>query len=293
LREEILRVVLHWVEQGVRIFRVDNPHTKPIDFWHWLIWRVKEVDPDVLFLAEAFTRPAVMHALATIGFSQSYTYFTWRTTAIQLREYCEQLVASADHMRPNFWPNTPDILAEHLRTGGPPMFKIRAILASLLSPSWGIYAGYELFEHAAREGVDEYRDNEKYQLRPRPWTQAERAGLSLAPFLARLGEIRREHPALHGLRSLRFHEVDNSDVLCWSKRDTATGDTVLVVCTLDPHHAHWANLALDMPALGLDWSARMTARDLVTGAEYDWGQYNAAHLDPLAEPAHIFEVTAP
>ena len=152
LREEILRVVLHWVAQGVRIFRVDNPHTKPIDFWEWLIGRVKQAEPDVLFLAEAFTRPAIMHALAMVGFTQSYTYFTWRTTAHELREYCEELVAAADHMRPNFWPNTPDILPEHLQTGGPPMFKIRAVLASLLSPSWGIYAGYELFEHEARDG---------------------------------------------------------------------------------------------------------------------------------------------
>jgi len=290
LRAEILRIVLYWVEQGVRIFRVDNPHTKPIDFWHWLIWRVKQVEPDVLFLAEAFTRPAVMHALATIGFTQSYTYFTWRTTAWELRSYCEELVASLDHMRPNFWPNTPDILPEHLQTGGPPMFKIRAILAALLSPSWGIYAGYELYEHEAREGVDEYRNNEKYQLRPRPWAEAERAGLSLAPFLARLNAIRRENPALQQMRTLRFHDVDNDQVLCWSKRDPDTGNTILVVCSLDPHHAHWANTTLDMPALGLDWSDRMTVRDLITGAEYDWGQHNAAHLDPAREPAHIFLV---
>mgnify|MGYP002620382901 FL=1 len=290
LRAEILRIVLYWVEQGVRIFRVDNPHTKPIDFWHWLIWRVKEVEPDVLFLAEAFTRPAIMHALATIGFTQSYTYFTWRTTAWELRTYCEELVASLDHMRPNFWPNTPDILPEHLQTGGPPMFKTRAILAALLSPSWGIYAGYELYEHEAREGVDEYRNNEKYQLRPRPWAEAERAGLSLAPFLARLNAIRRENPALQQMRTLRFHDVDNDQVLCWSKRDPDTGNTILVVCSLDPHHAHWANTTLDMPALGLDWTDRMTVRDLITGAEYDWGQHNAAHLDPTREPAHIFLV---
>ncbi|MBX6748967.1 MAG: DUF3416 domain-containing protein [Micromonosporaceae bacterium] len=290
LRAEILRIVLYWVEQGVRIFRVDNPHTKPIDFWHWLIWRVKQAEPDVLFLAEAFTRPAIMHALGTIGFTQSYTYFTWRTTAWELRSYCEELVASLDHMRPNFWPNTPDILPEHLQTGGPPMFKIRAILAALLSPSWGIYAGYELYEHEAREGADEYKDNEKYQLRPRPWAQAERAGVSLAPFLARLNAIRRENPALQQMRTLRFHDIDNDQVLCWSKRDPDTGNTILVVCSLDPHHAHWANTTLDMPALGLDWTDRMTVRDLVTGAEYDWGQHNVAHLDPAREPAHIFLV---
>ncbi len=290
IRAEILRVVLHWVEQGVRIFRVDNPHTKPIDMWHWLIWRVKQVAPNVLFLAEAFTRPAVMHALATIGFTQSYTYFTWRTTARELREYCEELIASADHMRPNFWPNTPDILPEHLQTGGPPMFKIRAILASLLSPAWGIYAGYELFEHVAREGAEEYRDNEKYELRPRPWAQAERAGVSLAPYLTRLNEIRRANPALHRLRNLRFHEVDNDQVLCWSKRDPDTGNTVLVVCSVDPANAHWVNVTLDMPALGREWTDRMNVTDLITGATYEWGQHAAARLDPLAEPAHIFVV---
>jgi starch synthase (maltosyl-transferring) len=291
IRAEILRVVLHWVRQGIKIFRVDNPHTKPIDFWHWLIWSVKQVDPDVLFLAEAFTRPAVMHGLGTIGFTQSYTYFTWRTTALQLREYCQELVASADHMRPNFWPNTPDILHETLQHGGPAMFKIRAVLASMLSPSWGIYAGYELYEHVARPGAEEYLDNEKYQLRPRDWAAAERAGESLAPFIARLNDIRRTNPALHWLRNLHFHEVDNEAVLCFSKRDPDTGNTVLVVCSLDSHNAHWANTTLDMPALGLDWHERMRVRDELTGSSYVWGQHNPVRLDPAVEPAHIFTVT--
>jgi starch synthase (maltosyl-transferring) len=290
IRAEILRVVRYWVEQGVRIFRVDNPHTKPIDFWHWLIWRVKEEDPDVLFLAEAFTRPAVMHALAMVGFTQSYTYFTWRTTAQQLREYCEELVATADVMRPNFWTNTPDILPEHLQTGGPPMFKIRAVLASLLCPSWGVYAGYELYEHLSRGGAEEYRDNEKYELRPRPWAQAQRAGVSLAPYLAQLNAIRRDNPALHRLRGLRFHEVDNDAVLCWSKRDPETGNAVLVVCSLDPRNAHWVNVSLDLPALGLDWADRVSVQDLITGERYEWGRQNAARLDPHGEPAHVFAI---
>jgi starch synthase (maltosyl-transferring) len=291
IRAEILRVVLHWVGQGVKIFRVDNPHTKPFDFWHWLIWQVKERDPEVLFLAEAFTRPAVMHGLGTIGFTQSYTYFTWRTAAHELREYCQELVASADHMRPNFWPNTPDILPEHLQHGGPAIFKIRALLASLLSPSWGIYAGYELFEHVARPEAEEYLDNEKYQLRPRPWAQAERAGVSLAPFLARLNTIRRANPALHQLRNLRFHHVDNDNVLCWSKRDEQTGNTVLVVCSLDSRNPQWTNTSLDMPALGFDWHERMLVHDELTGAEYEWGQHNAVRLDPYGEPAHVFSVS--
>jgi starch synthase (maltosyl-transferring) len=290
LRGEILRVVLRWVAQGVKIFRVDNPHTKPVDFWNWLIWKVKEVDPDVLFLAEAFTRPAVMHGLGTIGFTQSYTYFTWRTTAWEMREYLNQLLASVDWMRPNFWPNTPDILHETLQHGGPPMFKIRAVLASMLSPSWGIYAGYELYEHVARPDAEEYLDNEKYQLRPRPWAQAERAGVSLAPFLSKLNRIRRDNPALQGLRNLRFHEVDNDNVLCWSKRDADTGNTVLVICSLDPGNAHWTNTTLDMPALGFDWHERISVKDALTGAQYEWGQHNPVRLDPYGEPAHIFVV---
>jgi starch synthase (maltosyl-transferring) len=290
IRAEILRIVLHWVEQGIRIFRVDNPHTKPFDFWHWLIWRVKEVDPDVLFLAEAFTRPAIMHGLGKIGFTQSYTYFTWRTTALQMREYCEELVASADHMRPNFWPNTPDILPENLQHGGPPMFKIRAVLASMLSPSWGMYAGFELFEHVARPGAEEYLDNEKFQLRPRDWAAAGAEDRSLAPFIARLNEIRRENPALHWLRNLRFHDVDSESLLCWSKHDRESGNTVLVVCTFDAGNVQWGNTTLDMPALGMDWHERFTVRDELTGTTYDWGQHNAVRLDPYLQPAHVFTV---
>ena len=290
IRAEVLRVVLHWVEQGVKIFRVDNPHTKPVDFWQWLIWEVKKVDEDVLFLAEAFTRPAMMHGLAKVGFSQSYTYFTWRNTAREMREYCEELVAAADYMRPNFWPNTPDILPEDLQHGGPPMFKIRAVLASLLSPSWGIYTGYELFEHVARPGAEEYLDNEKYELRPRDFAGAIEAGESLAPFLTKLNAVRKANPALHELRNLRFHDIDNDVLLCWSKRDDATGNTVLVVCTFDPVQAHWGNTTLDMPALGFDWHERFTARDALTGVEYDWGRHNAVRLDPSVEPAHVFTV---
>jgi starch synthase (maltosyl-transferring) len=290
LRAEVLRVVLYWVSQGVTLFRVDNPHTKPLDFWHWLIWTVKRDHPDVLFLAEAFTRPAIMHGLATVGFTQSYTYFTWRTNAREMREYCEELVEAADHMRPNFWPNTPDILHETLQRGGPAMFKIRAVLASMLSPSWGIYSGYELYEHTARAGAEEYADNEKYQLRPRAWAAAERAGESLAPFITQLNHVRRANPALHWLRNLHFHDVDNDAMLCWSKRDSATGNTVLVVCTFDSRNAHWGNTTLDMPALGLDWHERMRVHDELTGAEFVWGQHNAVRLDAYGEPAHIFTV---
>jgi starch synthase (maltosyl-transferring) len=293
IRAEILRIVLHWVGLGVRAFRVDNPHTKPLDFWHWLIGEVKRVEPDVLFLAEAFTRPAIMHGLGKVGFTQSYTYFTWRTTAAEMRGYCEELVLSADHMRPNFWPNTPDILHETLQHGGPPTFKIRAVLASMLAPSWGMYAGYELFEHEARPGAEEYLDNEKFQLRPRDWAGQEAAGRSLAGFIGQLNAIRRDNPALHWLRNLRFHDIDNDALLCWSKRDPATGNTVLVVCSFDPAGVRWGNVTLDMPALGLDWPDRFTVRDELTGASYDWGQRNAVRLDPYLVPAHIFTVHHP
>jgi starch synthase (maltosyl-transferring) len=290
IRAEILRIVLHWVSQGIKVFRVDNPHTKPVDFWHWLIGEVKAVDSDVLFLAEAFTRPAIMHGLGKIGFSQSYTYFTWRTSAGELRQYCEELVAAAPYMRPNFWPNTPDILHESLQHGGPPMFKIRAVLATMLSPSWGMYAGYELFEHLPRPGAEEYLDNEKFQLRPRDWEGAAAAGRSLAGFITRLNAIRNANPALHWLRNLRFHDVDNPAVLCWSKRDPRVDNTVLVVCSFDSTGVQWANTTLDMPALGFDWHERFVVTDQLTGATYDWGQRNAVRLDPFLEPAHIFTV---
>ncbi|RZU48617.1 alpha-1,4-glucan:maltose-1-phosphate maltosyltransferase [Krasilnikovia cinnamomea] len=290
LRREVLRVVLHWVEQGVKIFRVDNPHTKALNFWQWLITKVKDVDPDVLFLAEAFTRPAMMSGLGKIGFSQSYTYFTWRTTAWEMREYLNQLLASVDWMRPNFWPNTPDILHETLQHGGPPMFKLRAVLAGLLSPSWGMYAGYELFEHVARPGAEEYLDNEKFELKPRDWAGAARSGRTLAPYLTTINQVRRENSALHWLRNLHFHEVDNGSLLCWSKRDPENGNTILAICSFDANNVQWANTTLDMPALGMDWHERFTVTDQITGASYEWGQHNAVRIDPYVEPAHIFVV---
>jgi len=290
LREEVLRIVMHWVAQGVKIFRVDNPHTKTLNFWQWLIGKIKERDPDVLFLAEAFTRPAMMNGLGKVGFTQSYTYFTWRTTPGEMRQYMEQLVASVDWMRPNFWPNTPDILHETLQHGGPPMFKIRAVLASMLTPSWGMYSGFELFEHVARPGAEEYIDNEKYELKPRDWAAAEKAGRSLAPFVTRLNQIRRENPALHWLRNLRFHEIDNPALLCWSKRDPESGNTVLVICSFDSSNVQWGNTALDMPALGMDWYDRCAVTDQITGNTYEWSQHNAVRIDPFVEPAHIFTV---
>jgi starch synthase (maltosyl-transferring) len=288
---EVLRVVRHWTSHDVRIFRVDNPHTKPFAFWEWLIAEVKSTEPDVLFLAEAFTRPAIMHELAKIGFTQSYTYFTWRTGKQELTEYVLELMAAGDYMRPNFFPNTPDILHASLQYGGPPVFKIRAVLASLLSPTYGIYAGYELYEHVAvKPGSEEYHNSEKYTYRPRDWSQPER---TLAPYLTMLNRFRREHPATHWLRNTVFHAVDNPDVMAWSKRTTTESgedDVVLVVVGLDPHGAREATVSLDMPALGFDWDSRISVTDAVTGATYDWGVHNYVRLDPFAEPAHVFTV---
>jgi starch synthase (maltosyl-transferring) len=281
-------VLDHWIAHGVRIFRVDNPHTKPVAFWEWLIAAVKAEHPDVIFLAEAFTRPAMMKVLAKVGFTQSYTYFTWRNGKAELEEYLNELAhsESAEYMRPNFFVNTPDILHAYLQHGGPAAFKVRAVLAAMLSPSWGVYSGYELFEdQALRPGSEEYLDSEKYQYKPRDWSQP-----SLAPYLARLNEVRRAHPALHWLRNLRFHLVDSPEVLAFSKR---TGDdAVLVVVNLDPHEARETFVHLWMPALGLEWdTGAFDVFDELTGQAWTWhGTSNWTRLDPQVEPAHVLHV---
>jgi starch synthase (maltosyl-transferring) len=290
LYAEVLRVITLWIKRGVRIFRVDNPHTKPLNFWQWLIATVKKKYPDVLFLAEAFTRPAMMHELARIGFTQSYTYFTWRNSAAELRQYGEELVAAADYMRPNFFPNTPDILNEYLVTGGRAAFAIRVVLAAMMSPSYGVYSGYELFENVpVRPGSEEYLDSEKYQLRPRDYRGSIERGESLAPFIKRLNEIRRAHPALHQLRTMRFHASDNDAILAFSKRDPDTGDTVLVIVSTDPHNVRegWVHLRLD--ELGIDWFTDFTASDLLSGANFEWSEHNFVRLTP-DQPAHIIAV---
>src|SRR3954449_12772741 len=209
------------MSHGVRVFRVAHPHTKPVAFWEWLLQEVRRTDPDVLFLSEAFTRPPMMRGLGSVGFHQSYTYFTWRNAKWELEEYLHEVSRESDHvMRPNFFVNTPDILHAYLQYGGPAAFKIRAVVAATGSPSWGVYARYELFEHVAvRPGSEEYLDSEKYQIRPRDWAAAEASGRSLAPYLRRLNEIRRAHPALQQLRTLRFHPVDNPNLLCFSKQE--------------------------------------------------------------------------
>jgi starch synthase (maltosyl-transferring) len=293
---EMLRIVRHWMDHGVRIFRVDNPHTKPLRFWEWLLSQVHATDPDVLFLAEAFTRPAMMHTLAKIGFHQSYTYFTWRNGVRELIEYMRELAGdAAPYMRPNFFTNTQDILTEYLQHGGEPAFKIRAVLAAMLSPTYGIYSGYELCENVPlRPGSEEYMDSEKYQYRPRDWEAAARDGVGIADYITELNRIRRAHPALHRLRNLRFHHVDQPELMCFSKRvDGIPGrsgsDTVLVVVNLDPHQTREATVWLDMPALGVD--REFTVTDELTGESFQWGHANYVRLDPATRPAHIFTVT--
>ena len=289
---EVLRIVRQWMAHGVRIFRVDNPHTKPLAFWERLLGEIARTDPDVLFLAEAFTRPAMMRALAEIGFHQSYTYFTWRNSAAELSDYLRELSGpAAAYMRPNFFANTPDILHEYLQHGGPAAFKIRAVLASMLSPTWGIYSGYELCENVpVRPGSEEYLDSEKYQFRPRDWELAQQGPAGIAPYIARLNAIRKAHPALHWLRNLRFHHVDQPELLCFSKRDPQEEDTVLVVVNLDPHQPREATVWLDLPALGLESNADFVVTDELSGQSFRWGRANYVRLDPGYEPAHIFQV---
>jgi starch synthase (maltosyl-transferring) len=309
---EALRILRHWMDHGIRIFRVDNPHTKPLKFWDRLLAEVARTDPDVLFLAEAFTRPAMMHALAAIGFHQSYTYFTWRNDAAELTDYLRELSGpAAAYMRPNFFVNTPDILCGYLQHASPAAFRVRAVLAAMLSPSWGVYAGFELCENVpAAPGSEEYVDSEKYQYRPRDWDHAERTGSSIAPFLSRLNAIRRSHPALHQLRNLRFHYPDQPEIMCFSKsigapqgsaQDGGLGggpggtrgrDTVLVVVNLDPHHAREATVWLDGRALGVDVGNGFGVTDELSGESFRWGQANFVRLDPWKSPAHIFTVTS-
>jgi starch synthase (maltosyl-transferring) len=287
---EVLRVVHHWMSHGVRIFRVDNPHTKPVAFWERLLAEIRGTDPDVLFLAEAFTKPAMMRALAMVGFHQSYTYFTWRNAKWELEEYLTELSQDTAHvLRPNLFVNTPDILHAYLQYGGPAAFRIRATVAATAAPTWGVYSGFELFEHVAlKPGSEEYLDSEKYQVRHRDWAGAEAEGRSLAPYLTRLNEIRREHPALHQLRNLVVHATDDESVLVFSK--AAEDDTVIVVVNVDPHGTRETTVHLNMPALGLDWQDRVAVHDELSDQTWTWGERNYVRLDPFVQPAHILTV---
>jgi starch synthase (maltosyl-transferring) len=292
---EVLRVVKLWMSHGVRIFRVDNPHTKPVAFWEWLLKEVRRTDPDVLFLAEAFTKPAMMRGLGAVGFHQSYTYFTWRTAKWEIEDYLRELSRETDHlMRPNFFVNTPDILHAYLQYGGPAAFKVRAALAATSSPTWGVYSGYELFEHVAvKPGSEEYLDTEKFQVRVRDWEGAEAEGRTLAPYLSMLNRVRREHRSLQLLRNLTVHSSDDENVLVYAKQAVVgdpDSDTVIVVVNLDPHATRETTVHIDLPALGMDWGERYVVHDEVTGADWSWGQHNYVRLDPHHEPAHVLTV---
>jgi starch synthase (maltosyl-transferring) len=298
LWEELRSIFLYWIAQGVSIFRVDNPHTKPLPFWRWCISSIKERHPEVLFLAEAFTRPKLMHALAKVGFSQSYTYFTWRTTKWELTTYVQSLLDGdlQEFFRPSFWPNTPDILPEHLQVGTRATFIVRAVLAATLSPSWGIYGpAFELLENKARAGSEEYAHNEKYELRRWDLGRAD----SLAPVLGRLNRVRHDNPALQALPGTVFHETDNDALLCFSRVTEDGSNALLVVVNLDPHNRQSGWISLDLQVLGVEAEASFQVHDLIGDARYLWtgggggsGRFQRAFvaLDPGVMPAHVFRV---
>jgi starch synthase (maltosyl-transferring) len=295
--DEVLRVLRHWMKQGVKIFRVDNPHTKPLTFWERLITAVNDEDPDVVFLAEAFTRPAMMQALAMVGFQQSYSYFTWRNTKEELEEFLISVSQeTADFMRPNLFVNTPDILTEYLQFGGPAAFTVRATIAATAAPTWGVYSGFELFESVARPGAEEAIDNEKYEYKPRDFAAAEKEGRSLALYLGILNAIRRAHPALGQLRNIRFHASEDDSVLVYSKhlegRFTPSGvdDTIIVVANVDPHSVRETTVHLDLAAIGLTPGIPFEVEDLVTGHRWEWSDANYVRLDAFTRPAHILHV---
>ena len=294
---EALRIVRHWISFGVKIFRVDNPHTKPVAFWEWLIAKINHESPDVVFLAEAFTRPAMMHALGKAGFQQSYTYFTWRNTKWELESYLKELAHdSAAFFRPNLWVTTPDILTEYLQFGGPAAHKIRAAIAATASPSWGMYAGYELCESVARPGAEEHIDSEKYEYRPRDWAAAEKSGRSIAKYITKLNQIRASHPALRQLRNIEFHHTDDSAILAYSKfieakhSPTGKADAILVVANVDPHAVRETSVHLDLAKLGLPYDVNFEVTDLITNQTYIWSATNFVKLDAFVEPVHIFSI---
>ncbi len=287
LWNELRDVILWWAERGVRTFRVDNPHTKPVAFWEWLIAETRAKFPDLVFLSEAFTKPKMMRVLAKAGFSQSYTYFTWRNTKAELTEYLSEVSApwSADYFRPNFFTNTPDILPFFLQQDGPAPFMIRAVLAATLSPLYGIYSGFELGENAALPGREEYLDSEKYQFKQRDWN----APGKIKALIARLNAIRRANPALQHLTNLRFHAAENDQILFFAK--ATGGNLLLVAVNLDPHNLQTAAVEWPLWEYGLAWDADYIVEDLLTGERWTWhGARNYVELDPAVRVAHVFRV---
>ena len=292
LWRELMSVFQHWIDVGVRVFRVDNPHTKPFAMWKWLIGEIKAKHPEVLFLSEAFTRPHPMHWLAKVGFSQSYTYFAWRNTKEELTEYFTELSKdpSRDYLRPNVWPNTPDILTEYLQSGLRSAFIARLVLAGTLSANYGIYGpAFELMEHLPRsKGSEEYLDSEKYEIRA--WDRDRED--SLRTIIARLNAIRRTNPSLHANERLAFHEVDNDEIIGYSKSTPEYGNVILAFVNLDPRNTQWGWTSLDLAELGIEDDEPFEVHDLLTDARYQWkGPRNFVELRPSEMPAHVFAVT--
>lgn len=292
LWQELRDVVAFWVGKGVKIFRVDNPHTKPVAFWEWLIAEIHAIDPDIIFLSEAFTKPKMMQALAKVGFTQSYTYFTWRETADELREYVTELTQGPmrDYFRANFWPNTPDILPRHLQHANPAAFKIRAALAATLSSSWGIYSGYELCEGVPLPGREEYLDSEKYQLKTRDWN---RPG-NIKAFITRLNAARKNNAALHSYANIEFVPADNPQILAYYKWSEDRSNLMLMVVNLDPHRRQESNLHLPLDRMGLPWGTDYEVEDVLFEESYTWrDSTNFVALDPRTKPVHLFNVKRP
>ncbi len=293
LWRELKAVMEFWIARGVTIFRVDNPHTKPFRFWEWALSELTKAHPEAIFLAEAFTRPKIMRFLAKAGFSQSYSYFTWRNAKAEIEEYFTELTATGvrEYMRPNLFTNTPDILHEYLQKGGKPAFQARLVLAATLGASYGIYSGFELCENVpVREGSEEYLDSEKYQIKPRDFDVPD----SLADMVARINAIRRAHPALQHDRGLEFHETDNDELICYTKRAPDGTDPIMVIVNLDPLHMQHGRVRLPLSGWTLPLDSAVEVRDLLTDEIYSWrGEWNYVRLDPGTRVAHVLSMRLP
>ncbi len=297
IRAEVVRIVTFWIAQGVTIFRVDNPHTKPTDFWEWLIGTVNAAHPEIVFLAEAFTRPTPMQTLGKVGFQQSYTYFAWRDSATELAEYLTEVSHETAHfLRPNFFVTTPDILTPYLEHGGRGASIVRAVLAATGSPSWGIYSGFEILETAKRPEADEQLDNEKYEYRPRDWDAARARGESIEDIVRLLNQARRDNPALHQLRNVTIHRTDDPAILAFSKytpADPAHGQSrsgIIVVANTAPHADISSLVHLDLTTFGIDAGTSFSVTDLLSGSEWTWSDTNFVRLDSGGLPAHVLRI---
>lgn len=288
LYQALKDIVLHWIGHGVRIFRVDNPHTKPLLFWQWLIAEIHKEHKDVIFLAEAFTRPKVMKALAKIGFTQSYTYFTWRNYQWDIKEYMTELTTSGmqDYYRPNFFVNTPDILTEILQKGGEPAFKMRLVLAATLSSIYGIYSGYEFCENQAIPGTEDYLNSEKYEIRVRDWNSKP----NIKSFIASVNAIRRENPALQTFKNIKFFHSNNDQILAYAKMTPDRSNVIIVAVNLDPFHAHHGSIWIPLEEIGIKPGGAYEVKDLITNSRYTWSDNNFLRLDPQFQVAHILRI---